>query len=223
MPRRSLAAALLLIAIFAPVVLSGCATVAPPPAPADGVPVYLADYGRHASLILPDGDGLTEFAFGEWRWFALEDNWLIRAPRIMLLPAPGTLGRRRFGPVAPPVVDHLAGATGGARILTITVTHASALALATRLEHNFDTAGATPLHNADYEMDFVPAPRLYWLPHNCNNQVAAWLREMGCRVSTPVVFSAFTLAPTPPPPAPPQPGAAAVSRPGRSAPAPSGG
>jgi hypothetical protein len=51
----------------------GCTTtIVPPRAPADPVSVYVTDYGRHSSILLPDPRGhLTEYAFGDWNWFAL--------------------------------------------------------------------------------------------------------------------------------------------------------
>src|SRR5689334_13559900 len=52
----------------------GCGgTITPPRAVRDPVPVYVADYGRHATLLLPVEDGgLEEFAFGDWRWLAMK-------------------------------------------------------------------------------------------------------------------------------------------------------
>ena len=53
--------------------LTGCSwTVRPPAHPSSPVNVYLTDYGRHTSLILPTPDNrLAEYAFGDWDFFAL--------------------------------------------------------------------------------------------------------------------------------------------------------
>jgi len=50
----------------------GCtSTVIPPKRVTDPAAVFLTDYGRHSSLLLPDREGrLVEYAFGDWDWFA---------------------------------------------------------------------------------------------------------------------------------------------------------
>src|SRR2546423_386491 len=52
--------------------LSGCGgTITPPAQVRQPVNVYVTDYGRHSTLLLPtENGGLVEFAFGEWGWLA---------------------------------------------------------------------------------------------------------------------------------------------------------
>src|SRR5438874_8658298 len=54
----------------------GCsARLIPPFQVADPVPVFVADYGRHSSILLPDQNGkLLEFAWGDYEWFAVNHN-----------------------------------------------------------------------------------------------------------------------------------------------------
>src|SRR5260370_41910236 len=56
--------------------ISGCsARIIPPAHVVDPVPVFVADYGRHSSILLPDEDGkLLEFAWGDYEWFAVNHN-----------------------------------------------------------------------------------------------------------------------------------------------------
>ena len=63
---------LAMVAVLAALSL-GCATrVVPPRAIVSPVTVYIADYGRHSSLILPTDTGcLAEYAYGDWRFYAL--------------------------------------------------------------------------------------------------------------------------------------------------------
>ena len=81
---------------LAVLLLAACTTtVTPPPAPRFPVTVYVADYGRHASLLVPrPGGELVEFAYGEWKWFALGQKSMWRSPAALFWPTAATLGRR---------------------------------------------------------------------------------------------------------------------------------
>jgi hypothetical protein len=77
------------------VVSSGCTTsIVPPKSAPDPIEVSVVEYGRHASLVLPEGTGAVEYAYGEWKWFALEQKQIWRVFRVLLCPADGTLGRQ---------------------------------------------------------------------------------------------------------------------------------
>lgn len=211
--------------LLAAIALTGCATIHPPANPRDPTPISIADYGRHTSLILPDRRGeLVEYAFGEWGWFAKENNWLIRIPGILLLPSPGTLGRREIPNAGSGLT--LETLTGAPRVMTIQVAAADAAALSDRLESRFDAARTSLIHNTDYDMDFVRAPDRYWLFNSCNTTTADWLREAGCKVRGPALLSHFRLGkpvPTEPPSPPARSPAAGSAPPDPQAPVPSAG
>src|SRR5580765_4107433 len=86
---------------------SGCTSrITPPCEPIDPRPVFLIDYGYHASIVLPrEDDGLVEFAFGEYEWFAQNhcNGW--RAVELVLWPHAGTLGTRELP--GPPQHAHI--------------------------------------------------------------------------------------------------------------------
>ena len=93
--RANLSAVLLLLVLG-----SGCATkVVPPSNPVNPVMVYITDYGRHSSLVLPaTNGGYVEWAFGDWNWFALgKTSWNYALLAVIWSPQ-STLGRR----VVPP-------------------------------------------------------------------------------------------------------------------------
>src|SRR4051812_19057915 len=94
-----LIAMLMLLSLFQ----TGCATkVIPPGRPNDPVTVYLTDYGRHSSVIVPSikGHGYDEWSFGDWEFFALgHTQWWI-AIRAMLHSPQATLGRRHIDDAA---------------------------------------------------------------------------------------------------------------------------
>src|SRR5687768_7285716 len=75
---------------------AGCATTIRPPAdPKDPVSVALIDYGYHASLALPAGPGTSvEYAYGEWEWFARNNDAWYRVFPALCWPTRGALGRR---------------------------------------------------------------------------------------------------------------------------------
>src|SRR5437016_69566 len=82
------------IALSALVLLSsGCASVYPQPKPTRPTAVYIADYGIHSSLIIPNGDGrYVEYAFGDWYYAALNHCWPNDALGALLVSAKSTLG-----------------------------------------------------------------------------------------------------------------------------------
>jgi hypothetical protein len=153
--------------------------VVPPRDPLDPVTVYLRATGRHAGLLLPGEDGLTiEYDYGDWGWYALaRDEWW-RAPATVLWPTPGTLGRREIR-----AADLVAmkEASASATLAELRVPRAAVRRLRARLDDQF-FAGGDPHHQTRYGMDFVNHPRGFWMFHNCHDEVASWLEELGCRV-----------------------------------------
>src|SRR5512140_2380377 len=80
--------------------LTGCAeTIHPPVNPTDPVTVYVADYGRHSSIVLPETKGgYVEWAFGDWQWFALGRTKVDVALAAIVSSPQSTLGRREIPP-----------------------------------------------------------------------------------------------------------------------------
>ncbi len=194
MPRRvrtMLAASLLLAGILACTLLavSGCTGVITAPAePADPVPVFLADHGRHAGLVLVDPEGgMVEFAYGEWAWFARGRTLLIRGFPVLFWPTQATLARRDME--GPATAESVRRQAHPLEVLRIEVARADAEALRARLEARFASAGTEPVVNEDLPgLRFVPTTPAYSIAHHCNTETVAWLRALGCRVSaTPLV------------------------------------
>src|SRR5262249_36080850 len=81
-------------AIFLVMLAGGCsATIIPPPQPDPATTVYIADYGRPSSLLLPNpaSGGWTEYAWGDWDWFALGDAHWYMIPRTAFFSDQATL------------------------------------------------------------------------------------------------------------------------------------
>ena len=189
---RPLTALLLLFTCLAPAL--GCTqTIRPPVRPVDPVRVYVADYGLHSSLLLPDGKkpgAYVEFAFGDWGFMALNRTRVQDALGAVLLSAQSSLGRRvveiENGRMAPTVRDRpreLVGFDAGRREVD---------RLHRQLEARFQRglkAGTTD--NATDDTVYVKDREHYWVLNNCNHLTRRWLRRLGCDVRGLIATSKF--------------------------------
>jgi hypothetical protein len=125
-------------------------------------------------------------------WFALGHKQPYRVPVALFVPTRGTLGRREIR--SPAGVRLEAEALGAERLHELRVSSADVTALRRRLDERFAAGAAAvpaPVHRDG--LAFVPDRETYWVAHQCNSVVAGWLRELGCRVSWPVLMSGFRL------------------------------
>jgi hypothetical protein len=155
--------------------------------------VYVADYGRHATLLLPvEHGGLEEFAFGDWRWLALKHRQWYDAPGSIFFSGASTLGRRYIRP-APPA-DRFTTTLKTERYLSFPVERDRADALRDELNGEIEHAIGTSRPSADDDgFVYVRASEGYCLFHNCNHVTARWLRELGCRVDGATMNSRFVV------------------------------
>ncbi len=73
------------------------ATIVPPANPVEPITIYVIDYGWHSRLVLPTDKGeLIQYAYGDWKYFALNQQDLKSGAAALFLPTQGTLGRRKF-------------------------------------------------------------------------------------------------------------------------------
>ena len=153
--------------------------VEPPVDVADPVTVRVLATGLHSGLLLPCGDGRTvEYGFGEWGWYARDECAWWRAPVIALVPSQGALGRRY---VRDADLAAMGEKYGGGQLASIQVSGEAAKRLLARLDAEFASAGE-PYHNAVFDMWFVRVSEQFHLLHDCHDEVAGWLRELGCSV-----------------------------------------
>jgi hypothetical protein len=170
----------------------GCATVVAPPPAKDGVAVYLTNYGRHSSLLLPSGDGwLNEYAYGDWDWFALNHLGMSDGLRALFFSRGATLGRRQLQ--AQDNTDALAKATTAITVHRVVAPPDKVQDLLVQLDGQYLRQINTVTYNPLSQMWFVRSATHYSAFHNCNDAVASWLKALGCRIRGPVMFSAFKL------------------------------
>ena len=163
--------------------MSGCTTtIIPPSDPADPVSVYVIDYGRHASLLLPqpDGEVLIEYAYGDWGWFSLDESQWYDVFPTLFWPTQGSLGRWQH---------RLEGDRASVRrsiaceeVLEVVVGSDDVARLLARLESRYRRQIDTRHYQSLYRLNFVHDEEDYHVFHNCNHVLAEWLRELGCDV-----------------------------------------
>ena len=174
--------------------MTGCVTtkIVPPPPTGDDVPVFVTDYGRHSSLILPDPAGhWNEYAFGDFNWFALSRTAGFDALRAMLWSGGSTLGRRQLELIDDPVA--VASDTTAWKVIRLEAPRANVRVLASELDRAYFARRDTVTYNPASAMWFVRSDEPYHALHNCNHLTARWLRKLGCRIRGTATFSKFAV------------------------------
>ena len=182
-----------LIAVMALVLFSGCAwSVKSPPRPTDAAPIYLTDYGRHTSVIMPVNDRhMVEYAYGDWDWFAVGQNSSFSAVRALLFSQGSTLGRRWFVNIDD--LDELKRLSGADRVVRLRVPRQRIPRLVEQLDREYTKHIDTIHFNPITHLDHVRSDRHYSAFDNCNNMTARWLRALGCDIGGWTIWSNFTL------------------------------
>lgn len=170
------------VSMLALAILGGCVSVVrPPAAPDEPTTVFVAFEAMHKGLILPDENGTwTEWGFGEWDWYALDETAWYDAIPTVLWPTAGALGRRDLGRRSAAEVPER---RSSARLVAIEVPNERVRRLRDRLREEWQAAEDTLHVNESYGMSFVRARRSYWFGHTCDDAAAEWLEALGCRVS----------------------------------------
>ena len=196
MLRNGNRAAALLVTLSLAVVLSGCANVLVPQVdPEEPVPVYLVDHGRHASLVLPDGEGGgVRYTWGEWRWYGLNEAGALRGLQALLWPTQSALGRHAFSNWRSPRGLHTLIPEGHVEVLELEVAQQRSDALRERLDAEFRANEEQAVYNRRYNLTFVPLNGHYWLPRQSNQVMLEWLRELGLTVRGFGIYSNWRLA-----------------------------
>jgi len=172
----------------------GCAPVIIPPATAgkDSVPVLVADYGYHSTLILPRPDGgMIEYAYGDWTYFGQNQKSVGNALHALVASDQATMGRRMLDrEVNQP---GLKDALGAKTILRFDAPRQKVEELERALEQRFSARLDSIVYSPVHELYFVKDDEPYGVGHNCNHFTAQWLERLGCRVEGMVLTSSFKL------------------------------
>lgn len=163
--------------------------IVPPARPVAPVIVYVVKYGIHSRLVLPDRQrGLIQYAYGDWNYFALSQQDWNDALAALLIPTPGTLGRRQFINF-----DQLRGTfrQPDDAILSFAVAGAKVKQLLKSLNHRYYRHIQTQIENPQNRLTLVQDDHNYTLLHNSNHQLVMWLEDLECQVHGFVTFARF--------------------------------
>lgn len=184
-----------LIALLLFILAPGCATnVTAPQRVKDPAIVYVTDYGKHSSILLPaPAGGYDEYAYGDYNWFALGQVSVRNAFIAMLVSPKATLGTRHI-PIHQGQVE-IEDLAGCIRLTEFAVDRTRAESLEMTLAATFRKAAGSPIHSDFSGLEHIEYSHHYWLFHNCNHATADWLRDLGCKVNGPAILSNFQVAP----------------------------
>jgi hypothetical protein len=176
---------------------AGCSAVIRPPAvpsTADTVPVLVADYGYHSTIILPkpNSGGMIEYAYGDWTYFGRNQKSLGTAFHALLASDQATLGRRVLD--REPNQAGLKEAIGANAILAFRAPREKVEDLERSLEQRFSQHLDTIVYSPVHQLYFVKDGEHYGVAHNCNHFTAEFLQQLGCRIDGVVLMSNFRLA-----------------------------
>jgi hypothetical protein len=175
-----------LLILLSLTLLVSCATLIHPPASvADPSTVVLITHGISSSLVFADQSGrAVRFAYGDWRYYALNQTGVGDALAAILWPTPAALGRQVIDGAAEQP-DDLVAQLGIAydEAFPIRVERAAVKRLREDLESLFLARVETRVYNPEPKLEFVRHPEAYSLFNNSNRKVAQWLRELGATVS----------------------------------------
>ena len=150
--------------------------------------VYLFQYStwNHHSLGFYQDGHLTEYTFGDWQLFALNQRDLLTALKNMIFLTQGALGRKsiEWHP-GQPLCQHFKNCQ---KIVPFFAPTQKVTALKNTLENAYSRSQTSEVYNEGEDVYFVKHPVPYWLFHNCNHELVHWLELLGCVVSGRVLL-----------------------------------
>ena len=150
--------------------------------------VYLIKYSTwgHHSLAFYNHGSLTEFTYGDWELFALNkrDPWT--AFKNMAFLTPGCLGRKSTSWDPGQLICE------NFKDCEMAVSFFAPADKVKKLHHQLQNAyGAnaeTEYYNPGERVYFVKYDVPYWIFHNCNHELADWLKYLGADVSGRIFY-----------------------------------
>lgn len=194
----------------------GCVTrITPVAEVSDPTVVYVVDYGRHSSVLLPVEDGaqssellgrttLREYTFGDWVYYAKDRDSLANAARALFWKTDGSLGRRDLVDLGPasdeaPIepAARIQRTLQVDRVIPIVVERELAQGLLASLNARFEDGeqNRASIYNPAVDKDFVLDEQYYSILRHCNHEVRDWLRELGLEALGAPLIAEFKVLP----------------------------
>lgn len=188
---RRIALFILAVLVCALLAWVGSPTIIIPPAhPVAPVAAYVVIQGYHSNLLLPDRDrGYIQYAYGDWHYFALNQQDWSNAAAALLMPTPGTLGRRDFSNIDN--VRQRIDPNRNQTLLKLVVAEAKVAELLKVLNERFNRNINTRVENSRNGLSFVQDEQDYTLLHNSNHELVVWLEDLDCEVRGFVMLPNF--------------------------------
>lgn len=150
--------------------------------------IYLFQYSTwsHHSLGFYQDGLLTEYTYGDWQLFALNNRGISTAIKNMTFLTQGALDKKT---IEWQPGQHLCTQFKNCQMI---VPFSAPTRKVTHLKHTLDQvyqqAITSQVYNAHEDVYFVKYPVPYWLFHNCNHQLVHWLEMLGCTISGRILF-----------------------------------
>jgi hypothetical protein len=172
----------------------GCTAVILPPSTTgtDPVPVIVADYGYHSTIIFPKSDGgMIEYAFGDWTFFGHNQKSFATGFHALLSSDQATIGRRLLD--RDPRQQGLAEAIGAKALVRFDAPREKVLEMERELDRRFSAHLDTIIYSPQHQLYFVKDDHHYDAAHNCNHFTANLVERLGCKIEGIVLTSDFKL------------------------------
>jgi hypothetical protein len=168
---------------------TGCVnTVIPPSEVQVPVSVFLVDYDKHSSLVMPISESeVIEYAYGEWEWFAQGNAQWYRVFPAMLWPTAGALGRRTES--VRPTLREVRYRFPAEAVYELAVERALLNELLSDLDERHARDAGPSVTGPWFGLTFSRDDESYHGFHNCNHETCEWLEQLGCEVLGSGMFS----------------------------------
>jgi hypothetical protein len=186
----------------------GCAASVYPPAKLiDPVPIYLAEYNVHSTVLFPHDGKYIDYSFGDWNYAALHHKFINDAIGALTISGEATFEKRTLE-VDPKTGEPILNDNPGL-VIRLYAERTAVEKRYAELTKRFDDD--VKIHREDGMMVygdnaeiFVKDDQHYSIVNNCNHVTADSLRALGFRVDGPVMSNQFHLCRPQEPPATPQ-------------------
>ena len=173
---------------------AGCWTITPPAKATlkDPVPVFVADYGEHSSVLLMQSPGVyVEYSFGDWAYAVNNYDSIFNALAALTISFQGAYGRT-FTPMEPgdPVPRTVRTPTS---ITRIDVEREKLAKVCAEMDARYQRGRYAPVYNSQNQAFFVRDNMHYSLLDNCNDMTGRILRKLGCETHGICTSAMFTV------------------------------